>query len=140
MASTGAKRPLLSIRLECCLVYQLALSSTILRTSMICLLLLFIFTISCQCGRNESTDIHIIGFFPCTAKNDTRKVPVDNCDGIDRIPIVELALEEINGMYNLMQGYQLVVDYANSAVSAYIIIYLFIYYLICQMTGLHQKA
>ena len=49
--------------------------------------------------------------------NDTREVPVDNCDGIDRIPIVELALEEINGMCDLLPGYQLFVDYANSAVS-----------------------
>ena len=86
---------------------------------MILLLLLFIFTnsLSHQCGRNESTDIHVIGFFPCTDKNDTRKVPADNCDGIDRIPIMELALEEINGMCDLLPGYRLVVDYANSAVS-----------------------
>jgi len=49
--------------------------------------------------------------------NDTREVPVDSCDGIDRIPIVELALEDINGMCDLLPGYQLFVDYANSAVS-----------------------
>ena len=69
------------------------------------------------CGRNESTDIHIIGFFPCTASNDTRSIPVDNCDGIDRIPIMKLALEEINERCDLLPGYRLVVDYANSAVS-----------------------
>jgi len=71
-------------------------------------------SLSYQCG---STDIHVIGFFPCTNKNDKRKIPVDNCDGIDRIPIMELALEEINGRGDLLPGYRLVVDYANSAVS-----------------------
>ena len=69
------------------------------------------------CGRNESIDIHIIGFFPCTDPNDTRGIPVDNCDGIERIPIMKLALEEINGRCDLLPGYRLVVDYANSAVS-----------------------
>ena len=69
------------------------------------------------CGRNESIDIHIIGFFPCTASNDTRGIRVDNCDGIDRIPIMKLALEEINERCDLLPGYRLVVDYANSAVS-----------------------
>ena len=69
------------------------------------------------CGRNESTDIHIIGFFPCTASNDTRGIRVDNCDGIDRIPIMKLALEEINERCDLLPGYRLVVDYANSGVS-----------------------
>jgi len=67
------------------------------------------------CGRNESTDIHIIGFFPCTHANDSRGV--NNCDGIDRIPIMKLALEEINERCDLLPGYRLVVDYANSAVS-----------------------
>ena len=71
------------------------------------------------CGRNESIEIHIIGFFPCTASNDTaRRTPADNCDGIDRIPIMKLALEEINERCDLLPGYRLVVDYANSAVSA----------------------
>ena len=69
------------------------------------------------CRRNESTDIHIIGFFPCTDPNDTRGIPVDNCDGIERIPIMKLALEEINERCDLLPGYRLVVDYANSAVS-----------------------
>ena len=69
------------------------------------------------CGRKGSTDIHIIGFFPCTDPNDTRGIPVDNCDGIERIPIMKLALEEINERCDLLPGYQLVVDYANSAVS-----------------------
>ena len=69
------------------------------------------------CGRNELTDIHIIGFFPCTASNDTRGIPVDNCDGIDRIPIMKLALEEINERCDLLPGYRLVVDYADSGVS-----------------------
>ena len=68
-------------------------------------------------GYNNITDIHIIGFFPCTDPNDTRSIPVDNCDGIDRIPIMKLALEEINGRCDLLPGYRLVVDYANSAVS-----------------------
>ena len=63
------------------------------------------------------TDIHIIGFFPCTDPNDKREIPVDNCDGIERIPIMRLALEEINGKCDLLPGYRLVVDYANSAVS-----------------------
>ena len=63
------------------------------------------------------TDIHIIGFFPCTHPNDTRGIPVDNCDEIDRIPIMKLALEEINERCDLLPGYRLVVDYANSAVS-----------------------
>ena len=66
---------------------------------------------------SESADIHIIGFFPCTDPNDTRGIPVDNCDGIERIPIMRLALEEINGRCDLLPGYRLVVDYANSAVS-----------------------
>ena len=69
------------------------------------------------CRINESIDIHIIGFFPCTNPNDTRGIPVDNCDGIERIPIMKLALEEINGRCDLLPGYRLVVDYANSAVS-----------------------
>jgi len=67
------------------------------------------------CGRNGSTEIHIIGFFPCTAANGT---PADNCDGIDKIPIMKLALEEINERCDLLPGYRLIVDYANSAVSA----------------------
>ena len=71
---------------------------------------------SCS-GKNGSTDIHIIGFFPCTHSNDTRGIPVDNCDGIDRIPIMKLALEEINERCDLLPGYRLVVDYANSGVS-----------------------
>ena len=69
------------------------------------------------CRRNESIDIHIIGFFPCTDPNDTRGIPVDNCEGIERIPIMKLALEEINERCDLLPGYRLVVDYANSAVS-----------------------
>ena len=68
-------------------------------------------------GYDNITDIHIIGFFPCTDPNDTRGIPVDNCDGIERIPIMRLALEEINGRCDLLPGYRLVVDYANSAVS-----------------------
>ena len=70
-----------------------------------------------RCGNVSLTDIHIIGFFPCTDPNDTRGIPVDNCDGIERIPIMRLALEEINGRCDLLPGYRLVVDYANSAVS-----------------------
>ena len=72
-----------------------------------------------QCGRRSGnlTDIHILGFFPCTDPNDTRGIPVDNCDGIERIPIMKLALEEINERCDLLPGYRLVVDYANSDVS-----------------------
>ena len=75
-------------------------------------------TLSATCSRNDLTDIHIIGFFPCTHINDTRGIRVDNCDGIDRIPIMKLALEEINERCDLLPGYRLVVDYANSAVSS----------------------
>ena len=84
------------------------------------LIILFVIstTSSDPCGRNKSTNIHIIGFFPCTASNDTRGIPADNCDGIDRIPIMKLALEEINERCDLLPGYRLVVDYANSAVSS----------------------
>ena len=67
--------------------------------------------------RNASIDLHIIGFFPCTDPNDTRGTPVDKCDGIERIPIMKLALEEINERCDLLPGYRLVVNYANSAVS-----------------------
>ena len=70
-----------------------------------------------RCGNVNLTDIHIIGFFPCTDRNDTRGIKVDNCDGIEEIPIMRLALEEINGRCDLLPGYRLVVDYANSAVS-----------------------
>ena len=70
---------------------------------------------SCQ----NSTDIHIIGFFPCTDPNDTRGIPVDNCDGIERIPIMKSALGEINERCDLLPRYRLVVDYANSAVSGW---------------------
>ena len=38
---------------------------------------------------------------------------MDNCDGIERIPIMKLALEEINERCDLLPGYRLVVDYAN---------------------------
>ena len=68
-------------------------------------------------GYGNMTDIHIIGFFPCTDPNDAREIPVDNCNEMERIPIMMLALEEINGRCDLLPGYQLVVDYANSAVS-----------------------
>ena len=82
--------------------------------------LLFLFTwhlvLASDDPRNESIDIHIIGFFPCTHSNDTRGIRVDNCDGIDRIPIMKLALEEINGRGDLLPGYRLVVDYATSGV------------------------
>ena len=92
-------------------------------------------TLNDPCRRNRSTEIHIIGFFPCTDPNDTRGIPVDNCDGIERIPIMKLALEEINERCDLLPGYRLVVDYANSAVSyashyvirASIYIYIYIY-------------
>ena len=88
-----------------------------------CLVFLFVCCLAIvlgdHCGRrtNTSIDIHIIGFFPCTDPNDTRGIPVDNCDGIERIPIMKLALEEINERCDLLPGYRLVVDYANSAVS-----------------------
>ena len=80
------------------------------------------------CGRNELViDLHIIGFFPstCTNSNDTRRIPVDNCDGIDRIPIMKLALEEINKRCDLLPGYRLVVDYVNSAVSVFQLLFFF---------------
>ena len=82
-------------------------------------LLFFTELILCHSCKNATslTDIHIIGFFPCTDPNDTRGIPVDNCDGIERIPIMKLALEEINERCDLLPGYRLVVDYANSAVS-----------------------
>ena len=38
-------------------------------------------------------DLHIIGFFPCTDPEDKREIPVDNCDGIDRIPIMTVFLD-----------------------------------------------
>ena len=93
-----------------------------LSSEMRLLLLFFIYHLAIAlpndpCRRNESTEIHIIGFFPCTDPNDTRGIPVDNCDGIERIPIMKLALEEINERCDLLPGYRLVVDYANSAVS-----------------------
>ena len=67
-----------------------------------------------SCERNNSTDrdIHILALFPCNS------ISIHNCDGIDRIPIMKLALEEINERCDLLPGYRLVVDYANSAVSA----------------------
>ena len=68
---------------------------------------------------DNRTDIHIIGFFPCTDPDDNRGIPVDNCDGIERIPIMKLALEEINERCDLLPGYRLVVDYANSNVRIY---------------------
>ena len=80
-----------------------------------------IFCHSCMNAANL-TDIHIIGFFPCTDPNDTRGIPVDNCDGIERIPIMKLALEEINERCDLLPGYRLVVDYANSAVSLVVVL------------------
>ena len=96
---------------------------TISREVMRCLIILFTchltiaLGLALPCGRNASIDIHVIGFFPCTDPNDTRGIPVDNCDGIERIPIMKLALEEINERCDLLPGYRLVVDYANSAVS-----------------------
>jgi len=69
-------------------------------------------------GRS-SHDLHVVGYFPCVHENDTRGFPVDNCDGIDRIPIMKLALEEINERCDLLPGYRLIVDYANSGVSCY---------------------
>jgi len=71
------------------------------------------------CGRSDY-DLHVIGYFPCVHVNDTRGIPVDNCDGIDRIPIMKLALEEINERCDLLPGYRLVVDYANSGVCCYV--------------------
>ena len=90
-------------------------------------------TVSCDIStsRYNVTDIHIIGFFPCTDPNDTRGIPVDNCDGIERIPIMKLALEEINERCDLLPGYRLVVDYANSAVSLNaLIIASYVYYFV----------
>ena len=59
----------------------------------------------------------MIVYFPCVHVNDTRGIRVDNCDGIDRIPIMKLALEEINERCDLLPGYRLVVNYANSGTS-----------------------
>jgi len=88
------------------------------------------------CGRNKSaTDIYIIGFFPCTSSNDTRSIRVDNCDGIDRIPIMKLALEEINERCDLLPGYRLVVDYANSAVSIAVL-----HSWLCTMDNFHRDV
>lgn len=69
-----------------------------------------------RCGNVSVTDVHIIGFFPCTDRNDMKVIPVDNCDGIERIPVMNLALEEINERSDLLPGYRIVVDYANSDV------------------------
>jgi len=81
-------------------------------------------------------DLHIIGFFPCTHPEDKREIPVDNCDDIDRIPIMKLALEEINERCDLLPGYRLVVDYANSAVSDNKSYVLYIYYSMCATMSL----
>ena len=102
-----------------------ALSSPVMPPEVMPLLLLVILltwfvtanALNDPCDRNESIDLHIIGFFPCTASSDTRSIAVDNCDGIDRIPIMKLALEEINERCDLLPGYRLVVDYADSGVS-----------------------
>ena len=73
--------------------------------------ILFIINTTNCCNINSGSgysyiiDIHIIGFFPCTDPNDKRSIPVDNCDGIDRIPIMKLALEEINKRCDLLPGY-----------------------------------
>ena len=69
-----------------------------------------------RCGNVSVTDVHIIGFFPCTDRKDMKVIPVDNCDGIERIPVMNLALEEINERSDLLPGYRIVVDYANSDV------------------------
>ena len=85
---------------------------------LLCIICRLVIALDDPCGRqNASIDVHIIGFFPCTDLNDRRGIPVDNCDGIDKIPIMRLALEEIDERCDLLPGYQLVVDYANSAVS-----------------------
>ena len=86
---------------------------------LLCIICRLVIALGDPCGRQNASirDVHIIGFFPCTDPNDTRGIPVDNCDGIERIPIMRLALEEINGRCDLLPGYRLVVDCANSAVS-----------------------
>ena len=87
-------------------------------------------------------DLHIIGFFPCTHQEDKREIPVDNCDDIDRIPIMNLALEEINERCDLLPRYRLVVDYANSAVSDNKCYVLYTYYsmyaTMCLCCSVHQ--
>ena len=101
----------------------------------------------CDMGTSGSggglIDLHIIGFFPCTHQGDKREIPVDNCDDIDRIPIMKLALEEINERCDLLPGYQLVVDYANSGVSdittslhKFIVFYMSVYVMFC--CSVHQ--
>ena len=69
-----------------------------------------------SCETEKLVDIHVLGFFPCDTSSELSSIY--SCDGIiDRIPTVKLALEEINERCDLLPGYRLVVDYANSAVS-----------------------
>ena len=82
---------------------------------MILFVLSSVLLVTCGSGSGgELIDLHIIGFFPCT---DPLDKTVNNCDKMHRLPMVRLAQEEINERCDLLPGYQLVIDYADSGVS-----------------------
>lgn len=58
-------------------------------------------------------DIHIMAFIPCTQPNGKQ---FDLCYWADDIPILAMALDQINSDPYLLPGYQLVLDIVKSGV------------------------
>ena len=77
--------------------------------------------------RNESLkEIRILGFIPCTQKENVSCCPnrtsqfedsdLEVCCWVDDIPILAMALDQINSHPTLLPGYRLVLDAVKSNV------------------------
>ena len=63
--------------------------------------------------RDDDKTIHILGFIPCSRPGGSQ---FDACYWVDDIPILAMALDQINLEPNLLPGYRLVLDAVKSGV------------------------